>query len=53
MALVGSATTISRADEQLFGFVRGAETLPKGRSELYQFLISTSFSIIAIWASPL
>jgi hypothetical protein len=26
-----------RADEQLFGFVRGAETLPKGQSELYQF----------------
>lgn len=25
------------ADEQLFGFVRGAETLPKGRNELYQF----------------
>jgi len=28
----------ARADEQLFGFVRGAETLPKGRSELYQFV---------------
>ena len=27
-----------RADEQLFGFVRGAETLPAQRSELYQFL---------------
>lgn len=25
------------ADEQLFGFVRGAETLPQGRSEVYQF----------------
>ncbi len=27
-----------RADEQIFGFVRGAETLPAHRSELYQFL---------------
>lgn len=27
----------ARADEQLFGFVRGAETLPKDRSEIYQF----------------
>jgi opacity protein-like surface antigen len=26
-----------QADEQLFGFVRGAETLPQGRTELYQF----------------
>ena len=26
------------ADEQFFGFVRGAETLPKGRSEIYQFV---------------
>lgn len=26
-----------RADEQFFGFTRGAETLPQGRSELYQF----------------
>ena len=26
------------ADEQLFGFVRGAETLPRGKSELYQFV---------------
>ena len=28
----------SAADEQVFGFVHGAETLPKGRSELYQFV---------------
>ncbi len=27
----------TRADEQLFGFVLGAETLPAGRSEAYQF----------------
>lgn len=27
------------ADEQLFGFVRGAETLPKNRMEVYQFTI--------------
>lgn len=26
------------ADEQLFGFVRGAETLPQGKSEIYQFV---------------
>jgi Family of unknown function (DUF6662) len=26
------------ADEQLWGFVRGAETLPRGRNELYQFV---------------
>jgi hypothetical protein len=29
---------VASADEQLFGFVRGAETLPKGRSELYEFV---------------
>ena len=28
----------SLADEQLFGFTRGAETLPQGRSELYQYV---------------
>lgn len=28
----------ARADEQLFGFVRGAETLPQGKNELYQFV---------------
>jgi hypothetical protein len=27
-----------RADEQLFGFVRGAETLPANRSEIYPFV---------------
>lgn len=37
LALCFSAIN-SRADEQLFGFVRGAETLPQGRSELYQFM---------------
>lgn len=26
------------ADEQLFGFARGAETLPQGKSEVYQFI---------------
>jgi hypothetical protein len=26
------------ADEQLFGFTRGVETLPQGRSELYQYV---------------
>ena len=32
------AATSARSDEQLFGFVRGAETLPQDRSELYQFV---------------
>ncbi|MBI1840657.1 MAG: hypothetical protein HYR88_07355 [Verrucomicrobia bacterium] len=36
-ALVGATTRSALADEQLFGFVRGAETLPKGRSEIYQY----------------
>ena len=35
---IGLTTLPACADEQLFGFVRGAETLPKGRSELYQFV---------------
>jgi Family of unknown function (DUF6662) len=35
---LGATTFSTRADEQLFGFVRGAETLPKGRSEVYQFI---------------
>jgi hypothetical protein len=30
--------SVAQADEQLFGFVRGAETLPAQRSELYQFI---------------
>jgi uncharacterized protein DUF6662 len=30
--------SFARADEQLFGFVRGAETLPAKHSELYQFV---------------
>lgn len=28
----------ARADEQLFGFVRGAGTLPQGKSEVYRFV---------------
>ena len=35
-ALVVSFT--ARADEQLFGFTRGAETLPKGQVDLYQYV---------------
>src|SRR5262245_61687020 len=39
VALTVTACAISaRADEQLFGFVRGAETLPKGKTEIYQFV---------------
>jgi hypothetical protein len=30
--------SVAQGDEQLFGFVRGAETLPAQRSELYQFI---------------
>ncbi len=36
--ICASLISLARADEQLFGFVRGAETLPKGRSEVYQFV---------------
>jgi hypothetical protein len=40
-ALVGAAALTASlsamADENLFGYVRGAETLPKGAWELYQF----------------
>jgi hypothetical protein len=36
LVVVGAIS--ARADEQLFGFVRGAETLPQGKSELYQFV---------------
>lgn len=38
LAVIASMSRTACADEQLFGFVRGAETLPKGRSELYQFV---------------
>lgn len=33
-----ACSTELQADEQLFGFVRGAETLPKSRMEVYQFI---------------
>ena len=33
-----SLAASARADEQLFAFTRGAETLPQGRSEAYQFV---------------
>lgn len=32
-----TAALPAHADENLFGYVKGAETLPKGASELYQF----------------
>ena len=35
---ISFATCAAQADEQLFGFVRGSETLPKGKSEVYQFI---------------
>ena len=34
---LGATVTGSFADEHLFGYVRGAETLPKGHADLYQF----------------
>ena len=37
-AVLAWTSSVSRADEQLFGFVRGAETLPKNHFELYQFI---------------
>jgi hypothetical protein len=36
MALVAGANSMAHADENLFGFVRGAETLPQGHFDLYQ-----------------
>ena len=33
-------TNTARADENLFGYIKGAETLPKGSWEIYQFLTS-------------
>jgi hypothetical protein len=39
LALCGLAAAPGvRADEQLWAFARGAETLPKGRAEAYQFV---------------
>lgn len=38
LAAVPFTAVPASADEQLFGFVRGAETVPKGGSELYQFV---------------
>lgn len=36
-ALLSVCALTAQADEHLWGFVRGAETLPAGRTELYQF----------------
>jgi hypothetical protein len=38
LAVLGGAIVSTRADEHLFGYVRGAETLPKGHADLYQFV---------------
>lgn len=40
--LVVFSTIRAMADENLFGYLRGAETLPKGHWEIYQFLTSRS-----------
>ncbi len=36
--LLAVSAPLLRADEQFFGFARGAETLPKGHGEYYQFV---------------
>lgn len=38
LGALGGISPSVHADEQLFGFTRGAETLPQGRSEIYQFI---------------
>ena len=38
LSIIVFAASTARADEHLFGYVRGAETLPKGRADLYQFV---------------
>ncbi len=38
-AILFWAVSTIRADEQLWGFVRGAETLPAKRAEFYQFFV--------------
>ena len=38
IAVILCCVSIVRGDEQLFGFVRGAETLPAHRWEVYQFV---------------
>jgi hypothetical protein len=38
IALELATSRPARADEQFFGFARGAETLPKGHAEVYQFV---------------
>src|SRR3954470_17399848 len=35
--MIAALAVSSRADENLFGYTRGAETLPKGHYDLYQF----------------
>ena len=37
-AAILCCVSVVRGDEQLFGFVRGAETLPAHRWEVYQFV---------------
>ena len=36
-ATLGAMVSTGVADEHLFGYVRGAETLPKGHADVYQF----------------
>lgn len=38
VSIIGFSAVGVFADEHLFGFVRGAETLPQGKAEVYQFM---------------
>ena len=40
IAIASAVTAPAVADENLLGYVRGAETLPKGAGEIYQFFTS-------------
>ena len=42
-----AASSAALADENLFGYLRGAETLPKGSAEFYQWFTPSSTA----WAS--
>lgn len=41
-AAVTATATVAHADENLFGYLRGAETLPKGAAEAYQWFTQRS-----------
>lgn len=50
--LLASAGGIpAHADENLFGWVRGAETLPQGRGEIYQFITTRTGKVKGTYAA--